>query len=61
MKRYKEHLAKAKNPKQYATEHTDQLSAYDAALTTLKLNKVPTELVKVQRELNSYHNISDEI
>ena len=98
MKRYKEHLAKAKNPKLYAAEHADQLSAYDTSLTTLELNKVPTDLVssdyigelqkflqsyeaeaakigqqiaendqmmkefvKVQRELNAYHNISDEI
>ena len=97
-KRYKEHFAKAKNPKLYATEHTDQLSAYDTALTTLELNKVPADLVnfdyigelqkflqtyqaeatkieqqivendqmlkefvKVQHELNAYHNISDEI
>lgn len=97
-KRYKEHLAKAKNPKLYATEHADQLSAYDTALTTLELNKVPVDLVssdyigelqkflqtyeaeaakieqqitendqmlkefvKVQHELNAYHNISDEI
>ena len=94
----KEHLDKAKNPKLYATDHADQLSAYDTALTTLELNKVPADLVssdyigelqkflqtyeaeaaeieqriaendqmikefvKVQRELNAYHNISDEI
>ena len=97
-KRYKDHLAKAKNPKLYAAEHADQLSAYDTALMTLELNKVPAdlvnsdyigelqkflqtyeakaakieqritendqmlkEIVKVQHELNAYHNISDEI
>ena len=97
-KRYKEHLAKAKNSERYAAEHADQLSAYNSAITTLELNKVPTELVgsdyigelqnflqnykaeaakieqritensqilhdlvKVQHELNSYHNINDEI
>lgn len=44
-KRYKDHLARTKNPETYAAEHADQLSAYDTALTTLELNKVPAELV----------------
>ena len=44
-KRYKDHLARAKNPERYAAEHADQLSAYDEELTTLELNKVPANLV----------------
>ena len=60
MKRYKEHLARAKSPEQYAVSHADQLAAYHDAITTLELNKVPLDLAgpayitELQKFLESY-------
>ncbi len=61
-KRFKEHLAKAKKPHQYAQEHADQLSAFASASSALELNRVPKQLVnsdyinELQKFLQTYEN-----